>query len=196
MPKGDGTPTGDAMTEAVKYLQQLDDQNNKLILLATDGEPSCAGKEKGGDDARAAAREAVESAASSGFDTFVVGISTTKKSASMTLTELATAGKRAPSSGYYLANTQDELVTALKAITSAAASCRFPLSAKPPVPDHVGVSIGADRVAKDTGHKDGWDYVDADYSAVELFGSSCETVKASGADAVSVVFGCKSDELF
>lgn len=196
MPKGDGTPTGDAMTEAVKYLQQLDDKNTKLILLATDGEPSCAGKEKGGDDARAAARTAVESAANSGFDTFVVGISTTKKSASMTLTELAAAGKRAPASGYYLANTQDELVAALETITSAAASCRFPLGAKPPVPDHVGVSIGPDRVAKDTGHKDGWDYVDAEYSAVELFGPACDTVKANGADAVSVVFGCKSDELF
>jgi hypothetical protein len=58
------------------------------------------------------------------------------------------------------------------------------------------VSIGPDRVAKDTDHKDGWDYVDADYSAVELFGPSCDTVKANGADAVSVVFGCKSDELF
>lgn len=195
-PTGDGTPTGDAVDEAVKYLGQLDDGNDKYILLATDGEPSCSGDKKGGDAARAAAYGAVEAAAMSGIDTFVVGIATSKKSASETLTELAKAGHRAPSSGYYLANTQDELVAALRAITSAVTSCRFPLSSRPPNPDHVGVLIGMTRVPKDPAQHDGWNYVDADFSAVELFGPACETVKASGADTVNVVFGCKADELF
>lgn len=195
-PNGDGTPTGDAIAEAVKYLQGRGSDNPKYILLATDGDPSCAGTEKGGDEARPAARRAVETAAVSGFDTFVVGIATTKESSSETLTELAAAGKRAPASGYYLASTQDELLAALNAITSAAASCRFPLSARPPNPDLVGVLVGADRVAKDTGHKDGWDYVDSDYTAVQLFGTACDKVKASGADTVNIIFACKPDELF
>ncbi|HET8933094.1 MAG TPA: vWA domain-containing protein [Polyangiales bacterium] len=195
-PKGDGTPTGDAMNEAVKYLQQRDTDTSKYILLATDGDPSCAGKEKDGDDARTAAKTAVEGAASGGFDTFVVGIATTKKSSNQTLTELAAAGKRAPASGYYLANTQDELLAALRAITAAAVSCKFPLGSRPPVPDHVGVLIGMERVVKDTAHKDGWDYVDADLSGIELFGPACDKVTASGADSVNIVFGCKADELF
>lgn len=195
-PNGDGTPTGDAVAEAVKYLQGLASDNPKYILLATDGDPSCAGMEKGGDEARPAARRAVEAAAMSGFDTFVVGIATTKESSSETLSELAAAGKRAPASGYYLANTQDELLSALNAITSAAASCRFPLSSRPPNPDLVGVLVGTERIGKDTGHKDGWDYVAADHSVVELFGPACEKVKASGADTVNIIFVCKPDELF
>ena len=131
----------------------------------------------------------------SGFDTFVVGIATTKESSQETLTELAAAGKRAPASGYYLANTKDELLAALHAITAAAASCRFPLSARPPNPDLVGVLIGAERVSKDTARKDGWDYVNADYSAVELYGPACAKVQASGADTVNIIFACKADEL-
>jgi len=195
-PNGDGTPTGDAVNEAVKYLQSTGGDNAKFILLATDGDPSCAGTEKGGDAARPAAKEAVETAAMSGFDTFVVGIATTKESSSETLTELAAAGKRAPASGYYLANTKDELLAALNAITAAAVSCRFPLSARPPNPDFVGVLIGAERVKKDAARKDGWDYVDADLSAVELFGPACEKVQASGADTVNIIFACRADELF
>jgi Mg-chelatase subunit ChlD len=195
-PNGDGTPTGDAINEAVKYLQGTGSDNPKYILLATDGDPSCAGTEKGGDEARPAALKAVEAAANGGFDTFVVGISTTKESSTETLTELAAAGKRAPASGYYLANTQDELLAALHAITAAAASCRFPLSSRPPNPDFVGVLIGSDRVSKDTGHKDGWDYVDPEHSAIELYGPACDKVQATGADTVNIIFACKADELF
>ena len=41
--EGDGTPTGDAMKQAVTYLEGRTDLNdyNRYILLATDGEPSC-----------------------------------------------------------------------------------------------------------------------------------------------------------
>ncbi|HET7540093.1 MAG TPA: vWA domain-containing protein, partial [Polyangiaceae bacterium] len=39
-PEGNGTPTGDAVEAAVKYLKSLTDPNPKFILLATDGEPS------------------------------------------------------------------------------------------------------------------------------------------------------------
>ena len=41
-PDGNGTPTGDAINAAVAYLKKLTDTNPKYILLATDGEPSCA----------------------------------------------------------------------------------------------------------------------------------------------------------
>ena len=41
--KGNGTPTGDAIKQAVAYFDKLKatDPNPKYILLATDGEPSC-----------------------------------------------------------------------------------------------------------------------------------------------------------
>src|SRR4029077_16657292 len=40
---GNGPPSGDAVNAAVEYLKNLPDTNPKYILLATDGEPSCAG---------------------------------------------------------------------------------------------------------------------------------------------------------
>ena len=196
MPEGDGTPTGDAVDEAVNYLKTVPDQNRKYILLATDGEPSCAGKTKGSSDAREVAVAAVQRAASADIHTFVVGIATTKDSASKTLTQLAQAGLEAPASGFYLASTKDELAAAVRLITGVVARCRFPLASAPPNPDHVGVSIGATRVAKDPGQKNGWNYVDGGLSAIELFGAACDTVKNSGGESVSVVFGCKSDKLF
>jgi len=195
-PKGDGTPTSDAVDEGVKYLNGLGTSSTKYILLATDGAPSCAGKAKDSSDARSAAVSAVQRAADSGIHTFVVGIATDEGSAHKTLTELASAGQEAPASGYYLASTKDELVSAVRAITAAVASCRFPLQSPPPNPDHVGVLIGPTRVKQDPSGKDGWRYVDAQRTAIELFGPACEQVKANGVDAVNVVFGCKSDTLF
>jgi hypothetical protein len=58
------------------------------------------------------------------------------------------------------------------------------------------VSVAGKRVAKDPSQKDGWNYVDAQFSAIELFGAACDAVKASAGDSVNIVFGCKSDTLF
>jgi hypothetical protein len=195
-PDGDGTPTADAVDEALKYLQTVKDDHPKYILLATDGEPSCAGKDKGGDNAREAAVSAVERAAAAGVHTFVVGIATTKDSASKTLTELAKAGLEPPSSGYYLASNRAELVTALQRITASVASCRFPLSAAPPDPAHVGVLIGTQKIVKDTQEKNGWNFVGSDQRELQLFGAACDLVLGAAAADVNVVFGCKNDELF
>lgn len=195
-PEGDGTPTADAIDEALKYLSALQDGRRKYILLATDGEPSCAGKTKGSDKARTAAVSAVERAAGADVHTFVVGIATTKDSASKTLTSLAAAGGEAPASGYYLASSRAELLAAMQRITGSVASCRFPLAAKPPEPDHVGVRIGTQLVSKDLKGVNGWRYVDGQSMEIELVGAACEQLKAAGAASVSVIFGCKNDVLF
>jgi Mg-chelatase subunit ChlD len=196
MPKGDGTPTSDAVNEGTKYLKSLADDNRKYILLATDGEPSCDGTTKSSSQARTAAVTAVQNAAMAGFNTFVVGIATTKKSASETLSDLGKAGGEAPSDGYYLATTKDQLVSALEMIAGEVASCHFPLGMQPPDPNHVGVLLGSDVIHKDTGHKNGWDYADDQHSAIDLYGAACDAVKASAADSVNIVFGCKDDVLF
>jgi Mg-chelatase subunit ChlD len=195
-PQGDGTPTADAVDEALKYLQTLPDANPKYILLATDGEPSCAGTAKGASKARPAAVSAVEGAAAAGVDTFVIGIATSKGSASDTLTELAKAGGEAPMSGYYLASSQAELVTAMQRITGSVATCVFPLATKAPEPEHVGVLIGTRPVHRDTGKQNGWDYADPTLSGVQLFGDACDMAMSDGAQPVSVVFGCEADAPF
>ena len=135
---GNGTPTGDAVNAAVAYLQTLTDGNPKYIVLATDGEPSCAGTTKDTSTARTFAVTAVTDAASAGIHTFVVGVATTKDSATSVLNMLADAGKeprndpRPLSNHYYLGTTKAELTAALEVITGQVSSCIFPLEPAAP----------------------------------------------------------------
>ena len=197
-PRGNGTPTGDAMKAAVKYLQSLDaagDTDQKYILLATDGEPSCVGgSETSQDTARPYAVQAVTDAVTAGYHTFVIGVSTTKTTARQALNDMAVAGQEARpdpnplATKFYLANTQSELVAAMSAITGAVVDCRFSLSTPPPSGEHVGVRVGAEVVPAES-----WDFTGADKRTVEVTGEWCERIKTGNADSVRIVFGCPRD---
>jgi hypothetical protein len=205
-PRGDGTPTGDAVNEAVKYLQTLQNNDPKYILLATDGEPSCTGTTKDGTAARAAAITAVTNAAAAGFHTFVLGIATSDKYADV-LNQLADAGLEArprpdPNpvatwNHYYLASTQAELVTVFSTITAVVATCIFPLAKAAPDPNLVNVYVGdrveANAVPRDTTSTNGWNYVGDDYLTLQLFGSACDRV---GAQSVQVDYVCPGDIVY
>jgi hypothetical protein len=204
-PNGNGTPTGAAIRIAVSYLQQLSttDDSRKYILLATDGQPSCYGnagaltKNPSGsalahDDSVAA----VTAAAMAGFHTFVVGVATTKTSDAMTLNDMAVAGlepspdMRPGATRFYLASDQQSLVTTLEGIVNPVASnCVFPLSKPPPVPQNIAVKVNGMKTPQDTGHAAGWDYTDPSYTAVQVYGSFCDTIKNNG-NSVEIVFGC------
>jgi hypothetical protein len=192
-PEGNGTPTGDALKQAVAYLKTLTSSNRKYILLATDGEPSCPSPTEA---ARTYAVQAVTDAAGAGFHTFVVGVSTTKATATTVLNQMAVAGLEARpdpnplATKYYLANTKDELVLALQAITGVVSTCLFPLNSKPPVPGNIAVKVDGTKAPQDTGHLDGWDYTSPELKAVEVFGSWCEKIKTAGANKVEIIFGC------
>ncbi len=197
-PKGNGTPTGDAMKAAVKYLAQLDaagDTDQKYILLATDGEPSCVGgSETSQETARPHAVQAVTDAATAGYHTFVIGVSTTKTNARQALNDMAVAGQEARpdpnplATKFYLANTRAELVAAMGAITGSVVDCRFALSNPPPDGEHVGVRIGNEVVPADA-----WDFTGSDKRTVEVTGAWCERIKSGQATAVRIVFGCPID---
>lgn len=192
-PEGNGTPTGDAIKQAVAYLKSLTSSNRRYILLATDGEPSCPSPTE---TARTYAVQAVTDAAAAGFHTFVVGVSTTKATATTVLNQLAVAGLEARpdpnplATKYYLANTKDELVLALQAITGVVSTCLFPLNMKPPVPNNIAVKVDGTKAPQDDTHVDGWDYTSPEMTAVEVFGSWCEKIKTAGANKVEIIFGC------
>jgi hypothetical protein len=192
-PEGNGTPTGDAIKQAVAYLKTLTSSNRKYILLATDGEPSCPSPTA---TARTYAVQAVTDAAAAGFHTFVVGVSTTKDTATNVLNQLAVAGLQARpdpnplATKYYLANTKDELVLALQAITGVVSSCLFPLNMKPPVPGNIAVKVDGVKAPEDKMRLDGWDYTSPEYLAVEVHGSWCDKIKTVGANKVEIIFGC------
>ena len=199
-PEGDGTPTGDAMKAAVKYLASLDaagDTDQKYILLATDGEPSCVGgSETDQATARPYAVQAVTDAVAAGYHTFVVGVATTKTTAMTALNDMAAAGGEARpdanplATKFYLANTKDELVTALGAITGVVLDCRFSLSSPPDAGEHVGVRVGNETVPPDS-----WT-ISADKTLVEVTGEFCDKVKSGTTDAVRIVYGCPLDPVF
>jgi hypothetical protein len=202
-PTGNGTPTSDAINEASKYLQTLQDGNPKFILLATDGEPSCNGMTGSVDTAGAktAAISAISTAAKAGFHTFVVGVQTAKESASDTLNQMAVAGQEwVPNPNpiatrYYMATTADQLVNAFNSITAVVKTCLFPLTQTPPDPAHVNVFIdsggNATQIIFDPAN--GWSFTGSDMLTIQLSGTACAQVTSSGAGAVRVIFGCKND---
>jgi hypothetical protein len=198
---GNGTPTGDAINAAVTYLKSLTSTNPKYILLATDGEPSCAGTAKGQETARPYAVAAVRAAATAGIHTFVVGVATTKTAAKMVLNEMADAGleprndPRPLADHFYLGTTQAELAQALSIITGSVTNCIFPLNPPPPVlnnPNKLGVYVTGSmtKIPYDPTMTNGWSYVDAANSAVRVYGEWCETIRGAGANMVQIIFGC------
>jgi hypothetical protein len=196
-PNGNGTPTGDAIKAAVAYLQGVNDGHKKFLLLATDGEPSCAGGTKDSSKARTLATEAVAAAFAAGFPTYVVGVATTKDSATDALNAMATAGG-VPTGGsnplatkYYLASTQAALVMALQAITGEVAkTCVFNLDPAPPAPDFIAVKVSGTAISRDPGARDGWEYTNAQHTALQVYGAACDTIQKS-ADSVEIIYGCQ-----
>jgi hypothetical protein len=199
---GNGTPTGDAVNYAMMYLQGLNDGYQHYILLATDGEPSCAGTSSNSTDARTFAVQEVTTAATNGINTFVVGVATTKTSDTTTLNQLADAGKeprndpRPGATHFYLGSTEADLATALGVITGRV-SCTFPLTDTPPVPDKVGVYFGSamTKVPRDTSNGNGWNYTDGTETSVQVFGAWCDMITAAGSNTVQIIFGCPSIDI-
>jgi Mg-chelatase subunit ChlD len=196
-PEGDGTPTADAIDRGFAYLQARQSDNPKYILLATDGEPSCP---KPTDDARALAVKAVANAAAAGIHTFVVGVATTKSSATTALSDMAIAGMEARdedpnplATRYYLANTKDELVAALQQITGQISGCTFNWDEPPPVPGNIAVKVGGVKAPHDV--SDGWEYTDDAHKGIEVHGSWCDKIKTTAANVVEIVFGCPDVEI-
>jgi Mg-chelatase subunit ChlD len=196
-PEGNGTPTGDAIAQGLKYLQSITRDNPKYMLLATDGEPSCP---KPSDSARPHAVQSIATAAAAGVHTFVLGVATTKKSATSVLNDMAIAGLEARSddpnplaSRFYLANTKDQLVTALQLITGQISGCTFTWTDPPPVPDNIAVKVGGVKAPHDA--KDGWEYTSGDHTGIEVRGSWCDTIKTTASNKVEIVFGCPDVEI-
>jgi hypothetical protein len=186
------TPTALAVTKAAAYLQGLGTTTPKYIVLATDGQPNCRAGGLGGSMDPDGAVMAVQAAATAGFHTFVVGIATTGTEADGTLNNMATAGlePRTTDPKYYPVTSRADLVAALGLITGQVTNCVFPLNQLPPAPADVTVRINGMVVPRDTGHMMGWDLT-SNNGAVQVYGSFCDTLKASGAGAkVDIVYGC------
>lgn len=192
-PEGNGTPTGDAIRAAVTYARSVADGHKKYLLLATDGEPSCVGATKDTSKARADATQAVADALSAGLPTYVVGVATTKDSATKALNAMASAGGvpvTGSSTQYYLASSRAALVAALQVIAGdVSKTCVFNLEPPPPAPDFIAVKVAGATISRDPNSANGWEYTNANHTALEIFGAPCDTLR-QGSDAVEIVYGC------
>jgi len=114
------------------------------------------------------------------------------------LTALATQGGTAQTSGsvaYIDAKTPQELGDALAGISDQLASCAFTLGNVAPGVDRNrtnlfldGEQIGFDALGTKL---DGWSWVDAAQTTIELFGSACTLFKTSPRTNIIVEFGCE-----
>jgi hypothetical protein len=186
-----GTQTRSAISAATVYLQTLNDGSNKVILLATDGEPNCldytpadsGGVSVGGDDMSGTATE-VGKAKSAGFPVYVIGIGPDVSN----LNTLAVAGG---TGSYYPATSATEINNALKLIaTMVTLTCKFKVTTIPPDKDLATVYVDKNLVAKDDDN--GWmfDPADPTYSTILLTGTYCQNVMAGATSQVQIVFGC------
>jgi len=183
------TPTRAAVTNAGAYLRGLTDMNQRFIILATDGQPTCGGTGNSGTMTPdpMGAQTAVATQASMGTKTFVIGIATSgDATATMTLMNMAANGMTGQP--YFPVASTTDLVNALKAIQGAAKSCIFPLGRVPPNPDNIRVDGDGVKIPKDTTNTEGWNYTDT--RTIQLYGKACDDYVKDTVKTVSVVLGC------
>ncbi|HXJ22736.1 MAG TPA: vWA domain-containing protein [Polyangia bacterium] len=196
-----GTPTAAVLTNAIVYMQTLTDPNPKFLLLATDGEPNCAGGIVNGND-DVGAQMAVAAAKTAGFPTFVVGIATTSDpAASNSLNTLADTGGEAQTGAatkYYAVSDSASLLSALAKILKAANPCTIPLNGVNGSLDQVAVTAkdqngNTVQIMEDPAN--GWSYTDPSKTAIVLNGSACDNLQSVTYTAFQFIYTCASGHI-
>jgi len=203
-PTGEGTPTARALLQAGNHLTSLATAAQKLIVLATDGDPTCANDSICiGNDSKDYARtkEAMAHVYSVlGIPVAVVGIAYPDSSSNLQpnakqllLIELAKLGglpNPTPSQpAYYLAANADQLVSTFQALRQQTISCTFDTTLESPWPNAMKVTVGGADIKRDTTHTDGWDLQDGG-SSLTLFGSACATIQKDPGASTQLTLGC------
>jgi hypothetical protein len=194
---GSQTPTTNAMLAAATYLSTLNDGNQKFILLATDGIPTCGNSAcapgvNGGnnqcDDAKAIA--AVKTVHDMGIPTFVLGIGTANSPGDATLSQMAVNGgfPRNDTPSYYPIGNANDLTTAFMNITQMVGQCFF--SVRPALTAGqkiAGVAIdGGGSIPADPANG----YTAVGQNGVQLNGQACSDFMSGKITGVKVLVDC------
>jgi Mg-chelatase subunit ChlD len=192
------TPTGESFALATETLVADDFEGDKLLVLATDGEPdTCAlpnpMTQEERDAARAASVEAVEAAYAAGFRTFVVSVGA--EVATDHVQDLANAGvgndPGDTDATFYQALDQQGLTDAFAAIVSGLRDCKLDLSE--PLEDQLAGSCDLMVNGASVPYNDpnGWQ-LDGEF-AVELVGDTCDGIQ-EGVVAIEMTCECIPQE--
>ncbi len=194
---GGNAPIRSAVEGAMSYLTRLTDPGSKNILLATAGAPNClpGGGDTGADDS-AGSVQAIRNAATEGIRTTVLGIVTPGGTADGTLDEMASAGGGIGPGWprYTPVSNLAELMTTLDTLLGINPPCTFSLPAAPTndgttTRANISVILDGTEIPRDPNHLNGWDYLDASQSAIQLYGPACQAL-AAPPHTISIVFRC------
>jgi hypothetical protein len=178
---GGNTPTAQAIEAATTYYKGVNDGNNHVILLATDGEPNCKPGESNSTTNVPGTVDAITAAAAAGYPVYVIGIGPSVGN----LDNFAVAGG---TGHYYPASSPEELASAFASISQLVTTCTFALSLAAGADlDNVAVYLDKHLVQKDG--TNGWSF-GANNQTVVLNGTTCESVKSGAATLVEILVGC------
>jgi hypothetical protein len=200
---GSRTPTRAGVMQGAAYLNTVQSDNPKYIVLATDGLPNCPASGSTSNDDTAGAVAAVMAAAAGGIPVFVVGIATAGVvtngvDADQTLSMMAVAGgrPRAGSPSYYSVSSGAELASALTMLVGMANTCTFQIGPAPTTDgttstSYIDVFGDGTKIPRDTTHTNGWDYVDgSNQNSIQIYGGICDQVTAGTISNLVVTFRC------
>ncbi|MFO0679175.1 MAG: vWA domain-containing protein [Polyangiaceae bacterium] len=200
-PRG-GTPTAAAITAGAAALRNSGSRSvSKFMVLATDGAPNCNGTGRDPKTCVCASPDptdcstsrrsdaafqclddgdtvkAIETAANvSKIPTFVIGIGQDQRDVfEATLEKMALAGgrPRAAIPRYYRVLESRDLDAAFTQIEASITLCTFVTPSKPDDVSAIQVSVAGETVPYDPTRTNGWDYVDAAFGEIALFGEAC-----------------------
>ncbi|MCP4601404.1 MAG: VWA domain-containing protein [Proteobacteria bacterium] len=216
-----GTPTGAALDSARTYLNSVEDELDRFVLLATDGAPNCNSDINENsckctaldpedcditklaclDDSKS--YDAAFELYNSGYKTYVIGVGGTIEWQDV-MNGIASAGK---TEQYYPATDATELLNAFEAITGAIINCEFNIdwtsipedaSEDPDKVNFYGIVDSDEEViVYDEGCAKGvgWNWVDEDAGIVLFCDGACSLLKAGHWDEVRATFGCESTSI-
>jgi hypothetical protein len=190
------TPTGDSLNAVTKTLEAFPEPGQKVIVLATDGEPdTCMNKDPAPGSAEAeAARDASVKAAQDAYGkkilTFVIAVGNDVAQAH--LQDVANAGAGKPIGGaddakYYVPTDQQALTDAFKEIINGVRTCVFTLNGKVDAELANQGSVVLDGQKLGFNDPNGWKLNNE--SEMEIVGAACDTIQ-SGDHTLTVTFPC------
>ncbi len=174
-----GTPTHQSLDEVRNYYANIPaNPDGRVVLLATDGLPTC-------NSSTGAAVNSVTALRNQGISTYVLGFGFGNVDVSG-LQQMANAGG---TNQVYSADSPQQLQMALDAILGdiTVPSCEFQLQETPSSEADINITFNGVELVRDD--PNGWSY-DSATKTISLLGASCDSVQNGGGDGIEVDLGC------
>jgi len=186
-PEGE-TPTGESIAAVAPTLVMDPSPGNKVIVLATDGEPdTCA--EPNPQNGQQESVDAAAAAFAQGVRLYVISVGSDVSD--QHLQDVANAGvgvgQGDPDAPFYKANDADALAAAFAEIVEGVRDCKLDVDGKVAEGGEAECEVSVNGMPVPYGTEDGWQLNGP--SEIELIGGSCDAIQ-DGDVAVSIKCAC------